>query len=63
MQASGGERSRASGGAEGRRRRDVSESGGGGVKESGETEAGQRGQETYMTGGPAIFLNAGRSDA
>ena len=54
---------RASDGAEGRRRRDVSESGGGGVKESGETEAGQRGQETYMTGGPAIFLNAGRSDA
>ena len=48
---------------EGKRRRVVIESGGGGVKKEGKTGAGQRGQETYMTGGPVIFLNAGRSDA
>ena len=39
------------------------ERGRGGVKREKGNRGRQRGQETYMTGGPAIFLNAGRSDA
>jgi len=54
VQASGGERWRRGGERVGRRRLGV----------RGERNRGwQRGQETYMTGRPAIFLNAGRSDA
>ena len=53
VQASGGERWRRGGERVGRRWLGV----------RGERNRGrQRGQETYMTGGPAIFLNAGRSD-
>ena len=56
VQASGGERSRASGGAEGRRRRDVIESSGGVVKEEGKQGPVSAGKRHIRQVGPRFFL-------